>query len=87
MHLTKEELEKVRELQLQNTQITYELGEISLKLIEAKSQLSLIEKEQEDLHLEYIKNYNEGDELFKQLKDKYGEGSINLDTGEITNSK
>lgn len=87
MHLTQDELSKVRELQLQNTQITYELGELAVEVLEAKKQLNSLEYKQELLHLEYIKNYNEGDEVFNQLKEKYGEASINLDTGEITNSK
>jgi hypothetical protein len=83
MHLTQEELHKLKELQLQNTQITYE---VSVRVLEAKAAMESVEQEQKVLYTEYQNIFKQGDELFQTLKTKYGEGSINLDTGEVTNS-
>ena len=82
--LTTEELESIKQLQSKYNQTIFEIGaaeaqrlvfeEQSTKLAEAKrgllSDLKTIEQKET--------------ELIKSLQEKYGEGNINPETGEIT---
>ena len=86
MNLTEEELQELKQLQLKSAQAVYILGKVSLSTIELKNDLKVLEKEQDDAYLTYTNVCDEEDVIFKKLKDKYGEGTINLDTGEVTNS-
>lgn len=70
MKLLKEELQQIKDLQLQRDQIVFSLGELRLQSLSLEDQLRMVINEQNGL----------GDTLNK----KYGEGQINLETGEIT---
>ena len=75
--LSQEELDSVKAIKNEYTNLAVSLGELELqkaniakekqRLLDAQSQL--IEKE---------------NEIAKQLSDKYGNGTINLETGEIS---
>jgi hypothetical protein len=75
--LTTEELSSIKEIKQNYADLSFALGEIELQkssLNKEKSRLlglqdQLIEKEKT---------------LAKQLQDKYGQGSINVETGEIS---
>lgn len=70
MKLSQEELQQVKNLQLQRNQIIFSLGELRVQSLFLEDQLRVINSEQNEL----------GDVLNK----KYGDGQINLETGEIT---
>ncbi len=67
--LTDEELQLVKNIKAEYTELAMSLGELEIE----KSRLLELRK---DL---YVREGN----LAQQLQDKYGQGSINLDTGEI----
>jgi hypothetical protein len=67
--LTDEELQSVKNIKVEYTELAMSLGELEIE----KSRLLELRK---DL---YVREGN----LAQQLQDKYGQGSINLDTGEI----
>jgi|LauGreDrversion4_2_1035121.scaffolds.fasta_scaffold1902384_1 hypothetical protein len=67
--LTDEELQSVKNIKAEYTELAMSLGELEIE----KSRLLELRK---DL---YVREGN----LAQQLQDKYGQGSINLDTGEI----
>tara|TARA_E500000178_G_C16711625_1_gene612991 strand:- start:379 stop:630 length:252 start_codon:yes stop_codon:yes gene_type:complete len=78
--LSKEELQKINDLRSKENQITFELGqlEISRLNIEARKsnlteQFSLLRKDQT--------------KLGQDLQDKYGEGTIDIDSGEFIKSE
>jgi hypothetical protein len=77
---TKEELEQIKELQVKITNITTQMGQLYLTKLKLKdqekllmSQLSSIEKEEKT--------------LAEKLTEKYGKGSLNVDSGDFTPTK
>ena len=68
--LTPEEIQQIKNLQDQVQQVTLQLGAVEVKKIELK---------------EIILGYKKAEEnLAKQLSDKYGVGTLDIDTGKIT---
>jgi predicted nuclease with TOPRIM domain len=67
--LTIEELDEIKKIKASYNDLAISLGELEIE----KSRL-----------LEYRKNLSDTElVLAKKLQDKYGEGSINLETGEV----
>jgi hypothetical protein len=67
--LTEEELQQLTNIKNQQNQITFALGDVQVK--------------KEALLTSYRNNATQEQEFLKILSDKYGDGSINLSTGEI----
>ena len=74
--LTEEELQKIGELQQKNNAVVSELGQIELIKMNVAARREAAEKYLTDLR-------EEESTLGKELSDKYGSGSINLETGEF----
>lgn len=78
--LTREELEKLQEIQQKNAALIQELGQIGLTQIN-------LEKRQENAEA-YLENLRkEESEFAKELEAKYGTGSIDLEKGEFIPSE
>ena len=74
---TPEEVQELQDLQSQITQLTLSFGQLTLSKIKLeeqdaflKSQLNILEEKETN--------------LAKSLSDKYGKGSLNVETGEFT---
>ena len=75
--LTSEELETLKTLQTKTNQITLQFGQLYL----SKNRLN----EQEVQLKEILKDLEQEETtLAKSLSDKYGNGTLDLDTGKIT---
>ena len=74
--LTTEEIQRITELQQKNNTLVTELGQIELIKLNLQLRKESAEKFFEELR-------SEEQELAKELTDKYGSGSINLETGEF----
>ena len=74
--LTTEEIQRITELQQKNNALATELGQIELIKLNLQLRREAGEKFLEELR-------SEEQELGKELTDKYGSGSINLETGEF----
>ena len=70
MKLSKEELQKLNEYQQLNQEIIFALGEVELQ------KAGLIDR--------YREVSSQQEELGSELNKKYGDGKINLTSGEIT---
>lgn len=82
--LTAEEVQQIKEMQSQYNQFVFELGSIEVQLQNVGIALEAAETEKNNV-LSDIKKLGEREkELINVLKEKYGEGSINIETGEIT---
>ena len=82
--LTTEELEQIKEMQQQYNKFVFELGSVEAQLQNVIATKELIETEKGNV-LEDIKKLGEREkELIRTLQAKYGAGSINPETGEIT---
>ena len=78
--LSEEELEVLRGYQQEQNQITFNLGNVDIQKAILEGQRSQI--------LDSLANLQEkSNETAKELQDKYGEGNIDLETGEFTLTK
>ena len=74
---TEEELKSLQELQGTYNQITMAMGQLSLSRINLDTQ-------EESLKTALSETRTKENELAKTLTDKYGKGSLNIETGEFT---
>ena len=74
--LTQEELQTINELQQKNNAVVAELGQIELTRMAVESRRTNAEAYLADLR-------KEEEEFGKTLSDKYGSGSIDLESGEF----
>jgi hypothetical protein len=74
--LTTEELQSLKGFQTTRSQIINDFGVIEFQIQELKSQKEMIIKVLSDLKIEENK-------VSQQLQEKYGEGTVNIDTGEF----
>lgn len=78
--LTREELEKLQEIQQKNNALISELGQIGL----AELNIAARQKNAEA----YLEELRKDEQAFaKELEDKYGQGSIDLQKGEFIPAK
>jgi hypothetical protein len=78
-HLTSEELETLKEFQQKNAAVANELGNLELTKLQVEARRQEI--------LEFFNELKETEQKFsKEFTDKYGIGSINIETGEFTSA-
>ncbi len=75
--LSKEELEVLQGYQKQQNNITFNLGNVDIQKAILEGQRSQILDNLADLQ-------EKSNKTAKELQKKYGEGNINLETGELT---
>ena len=68
--LTQEELQQIKDLQDQVQQVTLQLGNLELKKIQLKEIVLNLQQAEE--------------EVAKTLSNKYGVGTLDMDTGKLT---
>ena len=78
--VTDEELKELENFQQNINVITYQLGQLALRKLNIK-------EEEEVLQTRYKQLLLEEKEIGDKLKEKYGDASIDLKTGAITNSE
>ena len=82
--LTAEELKSIKDLQTQYNQAIFELGAAEAQLIAIDEQIEKIKKGKKGLASDLVTIEQKESELVKSLQEKYGQSSINPETGEIT---
>jgi hypothetical protein len=78
--VTEEELKELENFQQNINVITYQLGQLALRRLN-------LEKEEENLEIQYDQILLQEKELGDRLKEKYGSAQIDLKTGEIIQSE
>jgi len=74
---TEEELQTLQNLQSTYNQITLAMGQVSLQKIQ-------LEKREESILNTLSEVKEKENTLAKELTDKYGKGSLNIETGDFT---
>jgi|11_taG_2_1085331.scaffolds.fasta_scaffold29103_2 hypothetical protein len=74
--LTKEELENLTSLQQQQNDLIFGLGQVEYQLGFLTQRKTLIKKELEAFE-------NKQTEIAQEIEKKYGQGTVNLENGEI----
>lgn len=82
--LTTEELQQIKDMQSQYNKFVFELGSIEAQLQNILTAKQAAETEKNNI-LEDIKKLGDREkELISILQEKYGNGNIDIETGEIT---
>lgn len=71
--LSEKELQTLKELQTKGNQLIFTLGQIEAQKTSIFNQIQEVQKE--------------NDKVGKELQEKYGDGNINLETGEFTRTE
>lgn len=77
--MTEEEIQKIKDLQAKQAQAVNALGTIELDFMRLESQ-------KEQVKQVFVELQKEEADIAKELEDKYGQGTISLETGEFSPS-
>ena len=82
--LTQEELANVTTLANSLTEIASKFGQIKIEKLNLITQLNAVDQLEQDLDKQYLELKEKEYTLSKELSEKYGEGTLNLETGTIS---
>jgi hypothetical protein len=82
--LTPEELQSIKDLQSKYNQTIFEIGAAEAQLIVFNEQIEKLVAAKKGLVSDLKTIEQKESELTKTLQEKYNEGNINIETGEIT---
>ena len=82
--LTQEELQSVKDLQSKYNQTLFEIGVAEAQRLTLLEQIEKLESNKKALLGDLATIEQKENDLAKSLQEKYGTGSINPETGEIT---
>ena len=82
--LTAEELQQIKDLQSKYNQAIFEIGASEAQLIAFQQGIEKLQQAKKDLVSNLTTIEQKESELVKSLQEKYGQGNINSETGEIT---
>jgi oligoribonuclease NrnB/cAMP/cGMP phosphodiesterase (DHH superfamily) len=83
-HLTPNELVSIKELQTKYNQTILEIGAAEAQLIIFQENIEKLTEAKKGLVSDLKTIEQKESELVKLLQEKYGQGNINIETGEIT---
>jgi len=82
--LTQEELQSIKDLQSKYNQTILEIGAAEAQSIVFQENIEKLTEAKKGLVSDLKTIEQKESELVKSLQEKYGEGNINIETGEIT---
>ena len=82
--LTPEEIQQIKDLQSKYNQTIFEIGAAEAQLIVFQENIEKLDAAKKGLVSDLKTIEQKETELTKTLQEKYGEGNINIETGEIT---
>ncbi len=80
---TKEELDKITKIRDGNEQIIIELGQIELQLLLINEELAKLNELKSTTQIRFKNIQAEEIELVTKLNEKYGKGTVDINTGEF----
>ncbi len=78
--LTDFEMETVNSIRTRSQQVFFQLGQIS---VERRSRMAELDDMEESLLQQYTSIVEEESNFFEKLREKYGDGTLNPNTGEF----
>jgi hypothetical protein len=82
--LTPEELQSIKDLQSKYNQTIFEVGAAEAQLIVFQQNIDKLQEAKKGLVSDLTTIEKKEAELVKSLQEKYGQGNIDIETGEIT---
>ena len=83
-YLTPDELKSIKDLQSKYNQTILEIGAAEAQRLALQEQVGKLEESKKQLVNDLVTIEQKESDLTKSLQEKYGNGSINPETGEIT---
>ena len=80
---TEEELKSITNIRNGNSRIISELGQVELQLFLVNEELEKLEKMKSTLQVQFKNLQAEETELVSSLNEKYGVGTLDINTGEF----
>tara|TARA_R110000824_G_scaffold325845_1_gene512731 strand:+ start:267 stop:548 length:282 start_codon:yes stop_codon:yes gene_type:complete len=84
---TEEELKQVKEIQDNYFDIQNKFGQLSLAKLRAEQQVEVFDTNEDNLKEEFIKIQTNEKTFLNGITEKYGEGSLDPETGVFTSNK
>jgi predicted nuclease with TOPRIM domain len=81
-----QDLDKLKELQLKYSEISSKLGQLKIEQFLLDQQTNRLKQIEESMFNEYTSLQKEEMSLAEEISKKYGNGQINIDTGEFITS-
>lgn len=81
--ISEEELKQLHVLRDQYTEMTFRLGQIKLEQVTINAQLKRLTELEETIASEYMKAIETENTLVNNLIEKYGNGELDIETGQI----
>ena len=82
--LSEEETSQINQLQTDYATITAQMGQLKIEQILLNAQVTRLNELESEFTKKYLELQTKEDAFAKQITTKYGEGDINLETGEFT---
>ena len=80
---TQEELKQIEDLQTQNDRIIFELGQVEMQLFLINKELKKLQETKSTLQISFQNFQAEEKDLVVKLNEKYGTGTVDINTGEF----
>ena len=80
---TEEELTQIKNLQSQNDRVIYELGQAELQIFLMSEELEKLKEHKSTLQITFKNFQAEETDLVAKLNEKYGIGTVDINTGEF----
>jgi uncharacterized coiled-coil DUF342 family protein len=83
----KEELDQIKELREKNNSLIQQFGQLKVERLVTNQRLEKLSEAEENLHSEYTDLQQQEKDLVKKLNEKYGAGTVDIDSGEFIPAK
>ena len=84
---TEEEIKQIKDIQDSYFDIQNQFGQLSLAKLRAEQQLEVFDTNEDNLKEEFIKIQTNEKTFLNGITEKYGEGSLDPETGVFTSNK
>ena len=84
---TEEEMNSVNEFQKSYIDIQQSLGQLSITRIRLEQQLNLIDNSENELRDKFIETQTNEKHFIDKITEKYGDGTLDPETGVFTSNK
>jgi phage host-nuclease inhibitor protein Gam len=81
--ITEQEMTELTQLRDQYSKTIFEIGQLQYEKHELENQLKTIDNELTGLYGDITSNYQRQDDYLTKIREKYGEGNLDIQTGEI----
>jgi|LauGreDrversion4_2_1035121.scaffolds.fasta_scaffold40698_2 phage host-nuclease inhibitor protein Gam len=81
--ITEQEMVDLNQLREQYSKTIFEIGQLQYEKYELENQLKTIDSELTGLYGDISSNYQRQDDYLTKIREKYGEGNLDIQTGEI----